>query len=232
MILPITFFDKNYYTQFDGFNEYVDVGSGNTLNFDKDSPFSVSMWINPNVINVSATDLIDRRNLTTNNGWVIALVNNEITLLVLGATVSNMKRNTYSFPTTNVNDWYNIIFTVDATTNANGISLYINGLAATSLGIVNTLTLTTLVNANCKIGTGRSGSYFDGKIDKVKIYNKELNQTEVNTIYNYRRRYGLIGIGNEVAQWEMDALNPVDVIGVNNGTSINMNNSNIIQDDE
>ena len=73
-----------------------------------------------------------------------------------------------------------------------------------------------------------SPNYLDGKIDKPIIYNTELTAGNVTTIYNYGRKSGLIGIGNEVSQWEMDALNPTDEIGSNDGTSTNMDATNIV----
>ena len=56
----------------------------------------------------------------------------------------------------------------------------------------------------------------------------QQKQTDILNIYNYGRKAGLIGIGGEVSQWELDTLNPIDVIGSNNGTSVNMDSSNIV----
>ena len=72
-------------------------------------------------------------------------------------------------------------------------------------------------------------SFFNGAFDKVIFYDDTLSDAEVDTIYNYRRNKGLIGIGNEVSQWEMDDINPTDIINGYNGTGVNMDATNIIE---
>ncbi len=93
-----------------------------------------------------------------------------------------------------INQKYHLLFTY----NQNGsVKLYINGVEK---GSINGLKYSNpeqntilAIGANPQ-GTGLTSAadYFNGKIYSVRVYNKELNQTEVKTNYEYENaRYGI-----------------------------------------
>lgn len=75
------------------------------------------------------------------------------------------------------NTWYHFVFTYNGTTS----KIYKNGVLVGSMD----KTWNTISNNNLfKIGVGINGElWFDGAIDDLKIYNKELNSTDIASLY-------------------------------------------------
>jgi len=96
------------------------------------------------------------------------------------------------------NEWVYISGTWDGTTSENSIKFYLNG------EIIGTSTPTqNIVNGpirNLMIGKDSEGQgsdidtlWFDGYIDEVRIYNRVLNQNEIQDLY-----YGIIDINQSI----------------------------------
>ena len=92
------------------------------------------------------------------------------------------------FPTANI--WYHVIYTWDTTTSI----FYVNGIAAGSTVAVNPSINQNRSN-NVMIGGHTyvwADSYFNGKLDMVKFYNKALTTSEVQQNYQaLRYRFGI-----------------------------------------
>jgi hypothetical protein len=75
--------------------------------------------------------------------------------------------------------WHHIVVTASATE----VKLYKNGsqIGSTASVTVNTNALTA---ANIGVRDFNNDLYWDGKIDQVRIFNKELSASEVTTLYN------------------------------------------------
>lgn len=75
--------------------------------------------------------------------------------------------------------WYFLAVTF----NGAQVYLYENGIQVTSY----TKSVTSSLLGNLKIGTGTDwigGSWFDGTIDEVRVYNYALTPTQIKTLYN------------------------------------------------
>tara|TARA_R100001591_G_scaffold117013_2_gene135384 strand:- start:733 stop:4689 length:3957 start_codon:yes stop_codon:yes gene_type:complete len=70
--------------------------------------------------------------------------------------------------------WYHIV----GVFNSSSAALYINGSSQSGGTVTDYLT-----SDQNTIGSRRTGQYFDGKIDQVRIFNKELSSSEVSTLY-------------------------------------------------
>ncbi len=71
-------------------------------------------------------------------------------------------------------DWYHI-------GNVSG-TLYVNGVVGSGQKVY-----VTNASGNVVIGKDASGSYFNGTIDEVRIYNRSLSAEEIRAHYNYTR---------------------------------------------
>lgn len=174
---------------FDGVNEAINISNNDSLNFDKDDPMSISVWFNPSSFDpiLTTNSIIDRRD-GSNNGYNVAFYNQTININFLGNTGANRKYKAWSFPQINVDEWYHVLITVGPTTNPSGLECYINGILQIPIATINTLTLTTLTTANFLIGNADAlNRGFNGDIDEVTIYNKELSQQDVTDIYDLGR---------------------------------------------
>jgi hypothetical protein len=130
--------------------------------------------------------------------------------------------------------WYNIIVTQDGVEP----KLYINGVLQTM-----TLTVTTnktiwfnsLTLNNGYIGRRQLGNYSQGYIQNTATVDRDITQTEVNEVVALGRTnpdYSALSFASDLVNWwKLNALNPPDEISANNGTSLNMDSSNIITND-
>ena len=213
------------HTTFDGVNERIDLGDIASFQFERTNTFSFSAWINPDT---TTTGYILGK-YETSRGYIVGFEgSNYLYFQVMNSGSNRVRvRTSTTFSTSTL---YHVIITYDGSSSASGVKIYINGTSDTLTTLQDNLTGTVLKSVGFSIGDlgdGATSVPFNGKIDKVIVYNDVVTGGEVTTIYNYGREIGLIGIGNEVSQWELDTLNPSDEIGSNDGTSVNMDSSNI-----
>ena len=168
--------------EFDGINEYV--VCGNIANFERNDKFSFESWVKTSGKS-HAHVMLSKWSTSAYRGWLFYLSSSGKSQFLLAHTSSNRGYITGS-DILDDNTWHHIIVTYDGSSNMNGVKIYVDGIfdSATVIGD-NSLTSTILNNNNCNIGA-RNGYdlFFDGLIDESVIYNKELNQSEVDFRYN------------------------------------------------
>ena len=180
---------------FDGVNDYVDAGSGTSLNVGA-SDFTIEAWVNPSVVvgsigMVATKGAIDNEIQAGNESYALRLGSNKFEFALQDA---DEEIDVYSNNTQTTNTWYHLVGVADR----DGLSkLYVNGVLQTDQK--NISSVGNLDNTN----PFRMGSYtnnptyanFYGLIDEVRIYNRALSAEEIR--YHYNR-------GGPVAQWKFD----------------------------
>lgn len=161
---------------FNGTNMYV-TSSNSAFGTD---PFSIDMWIKPNVSQTTNASVISVGTTTTTSNWQIAFQSNILTFVSTGSTAST----TYTAD----NIWTNFT-TVRESTSNNSSKIYINGNLNVSFTITNNYT----DNTGYRLGINRtSTAYYAGNIANVQIYNRALSATEVFQNYDAQKsRFGL-----------------------------------------
>jgi hypothetical protein len=152
--------------QFDGTNDYA-VNTSAT-NIPAKSPFSIVAWVNgKSFSNPKWSDIVRKE-----GSWAVQInPNNKLNLEIteIQDTISDI-----DVPT---NVWTHIAVTLEGTT----VKFYKNGV----LG--DTRTQTNVPNAGLNTidigGYTSCGTYLDGMLDDVKIYNRTLNASEINADY-------------------------------------------------
>ena len=155
---------------FDGTDDYVDCGSGYSL--DITDALTIEAW-------VKFVDLVGWKTLihgTTTGGWGAAYwfsfgPGKQIRLNLEGTTDV---RDDYTFSEAAVDTWYHLVGTYDG---ANG-RIYIDGTEKHSWETTGSISITNINGA--LIGkTGNNAYYFNGLIDEVRIYNRALTAAEI-----------------------------------------------------
>jgi len=189
-------------------NPLANVGTGD---------FAVSIWVKPDSFsdyntfvslggNPSGAE--DRILLTfNNNGKIETFIDDDTT------SISTKSTSSYSTGT-----WYHIVSIRDSASQ----KLYVDGIIDSSYTHSNTADLdTTYFNNNAYIGSHENVHYFDGQIDQVKIYNRSLNETEVENLYNYGSIEGATIPDNfsvsVTDSWNGDNINNISVT-IENGS--------------
>jgi hypothetical protein len=157
---------------FNGVNNYITT----SLNSLSNSYYTISCWFSTNVIQNDEIGLVISR----------AGFNNVTGFSYLGATyLANFisycsNSNNYGHTTGALNDgkWHN--FT--STYNLGVVKLYFDGLLVYTGGSAQTICVTS----NFKFGNDDivPGRFFNGKLDDIAIYNRALNESEVQQLYS------------------------------------------------
>ena len=209
------FGNPNSAYEFDGLDDYINTFS--TFDFENRS---LSVWINPydvtgsgssnnsTKINVAITQ--DHYNL--NNGILrVDIDDGQLKLWAGGNT------GTYSSQLTE-NQWYHLVLVREGIYT----KYYINGefvFSGSSDGYGSTYN----PNSDFIIGGGRStfNQFFKGKIDDIRIYDKALNECEINSLFNRD-----IAVSIDQVDLELDVVfypNPViDYLKIQNNDNLKL----------
>lgn len=177
---------------FDGVDDYVNCGNASSLNFERTNSFSFCFWIYPTSFVITGA-LLSKYD-STDKGLTVSTGVGSI-IFVLRNTLTT---NDFFIQTANnsilINNWYFITVTYDGSSNATGVSFYINGVKTLNDIIVrNALTANISNTANFLVG-GRITSpiYYTGRMSTSLTYNKVLSSTEILQNYNATKtRFGL-----------------------------------------
>ena len=208
---------SNYSFEFDGVNDYVNIPNNTELNFS--SAYSVSFWI-------KTTSAALLSPISNQSKFLIRLYApaNQIRLQLYDG--SNGFLNLDNTQVFNDGKWHHIAFTTEATTTADKIIVYFDGVALTNKGTQ--LNVGSHLSAFAyEIGRNSGTWNFNGGIDEVSIYDSELSASEINDIYNGGEPTTISGavahykMGEE-ATFSSGVWTVPDAVGSNDGTSANM----------
>ena len=193
-------FSNTYSVDFDGTDDYMDLGTTSALN--PTSSLTVSAWVkadsHTNTSGVYDSIYSSSKDSGGANGGFV-LVNN----------LNKWKCYFYSGTTwyavesdNNVVDgqWYHLASTWDGTT----AKLYVNGSVQTSTASVSSITYFTAVSA--KVGSYYTGSYLNGLIDEVSLFDSALSASDITSMYNS-------GVPNDIS-----SLSPIGWWRMGDGT--------------
>lgn len=157
---------------FNGSTQYL-IRNTPSFTFNPSSTFTVSLWHNRNTSSVVGIPIMHASNAAGNFIWIFQT----------GA--SNMQFGTnkqqaawiWAQSTSTTNAWTHIVLVY----NAGAMTLYKDNVAVATATFTHTgVTSTTLP---LYVGRGIGGSYFNGKIDDIGIWNRCLSACEVNDLY-------------------------------------------------
>jgi len=200
--------------RFNGTDGYIE--SSSNLAITGNSSWTISFWVSTNTTNDQ-----------TNSNMVSigpAFYVNKVLSIGEGSNTSGIYFNLWGGANYQVgsDNFYNNWTHIAVTYNGSAIKFYSNSINRNN----NTLSLDITSNP-VRIGGrsgGYSGQYFDGKIDEVIIFNKELTPVEIRTLYLNSSNISVIGFQNITLQvrsasdtsnpatysaWSTVLLNPV-----------------------
>jgi len=162
---------------YDGTNDKINLGSSDLIDYFLSSaqftkPFSISAWA--------------YINNDDNNNYIMSITDSgtQWQFIISFGSSSNVKCGSHDGMLTTIStfltsEWHHIVCVWDGTTG----SIFVNGVDSTTTG--NIVSDDNSENNNLYIGHGQAwGSYFDGVIDELSIWNRTLNADEVDYLYN------------------------------------------------
>jgi len=162
--------------EFDGVNNYVDLGSAVSLDnaFENKQQFTIELWLNSQVVTPRSEVVLSKWVVSPMNGWVLRLNDARLPYFHIREGADVMYANA---PTsTMLNKWHHIAITRDT----QNITVYLDSKAGTP---VTTSLNISAADANLLIGYAVLNNYFSGFIDEVRIYATDLTATQIQSQY-------------------------------------------------
>jgi gliding motility-associated-like protein len=165
---------------FNGTNAYILLPYSNLYNFAPQDSFSISVWVLPDAGYTWPAQAVVVK-APANPDFTLSLWNYG-TYIFNYRAMSGYAYNNITNGTTTLTPnacWYNLV-----STYKNGVwRLYVNGILESEN---TTQTRFILQDGSSRIAFGKKGEsfgdWYKGKMDEVRIYNRVLNQEEINTI--------------------------------------------------
>jgi len=151
------------------------------FDFDRLDAFSVSAWFKTSV--TGTNDFIFGKN-PSGTGYQLFLKSDD----QLRVRISNSNSNKIMMDTLGISvrddNWHHVVLTYDGSSSASGVTIYIDGTAATLTTVSDNLTGTILNNEPLVIGNPNTtpGFEFTGQMDIFGIYDFELTADQVSEL--------------------------------------------------
>ena len=156
---------------FDGVDDHLDAGN----NIDLTGSFTISAWINKDADNGS---IVSKRNSGFTSGYDFSINSSGNLVMSWIAGGTNVITSSIAIPS---DIWSHVAVTFNGTT----AKLYIDGVDDTTAGAAATIISSPVsTGEDFRIARGSSGSYFDGNIDEVRIWNIALTEDQLRFIMN------------------------------------------------
>ena len=179
--------NNNFSLLFDGQNDYIEISDNETFDFNQND-ISVSCWVklNNTTGNYAIIDHItDQNNVTTDARWNFRIQEGRLKISLEDNANCVGCQNEFGAETTNAvildNQWHHVAYTFDYPET---IKFYLDGVEQTNITIIVNTPLDNTLNPGGPIYIGRHGddsnsTYFDGNIDQLHLWEKELSAGEV-----------------------------------------------------
>lgn len=203
------FSSNSYSVDFDGTNDYIDITGASGL-FNSATAFSISLWY---YADAYGGVVFGGGTSTTNGVWITPYSGSGNNFFFTVRNGGSTALNTIS-PA--LNQWVHVA----ATYNAGSGTLYLTPAGgSTSITSSSSLPTSLSSSAGTDLSIGRlnaSSDYFNGKVDEVAIWNREITSTEVSNIINNKTYAGVS------AMWRLE--NTADATIGGSGYNGTMNN--------
>jgi hypothetical protein len=205
----------------------ADVFIGDVLDSDYRDLLSISLWFKWSVSHEGV--LVSKLSTSTGTpGYqILCGTNNKLVFFL----VNTYPTNAIEVETDGVyNDgfWHHLTVTYDGSEAASGVTIYVDGIEVARTTNYDTLSATTVTSANLRFGGRDAGDiWFQGNLDEIEVYNRELSPEEVIVKYNQGSPQDpTIALGEGLlSQWPMGSEGGNSKV---NGSLLNMDSSNTV----
>ncbi len=176
---------------FNGTDQYIEVADADALSIATTGQMSISVWIRPDVYNFPNTEgngYVHWLGKGENNAheWLMRMYNlsserpNRISGYVFNLS-GGLGSGSYTEEIIVTGDWIHLVLVYDYPANA--IKIYKNAVLKDEDMFTDYEVIPENGLAPMRIGTRDFKSYFEGAIDDLCIYNRELTESEINTLF-------------------------------------------------
>ena len=168
---------------FNGTTSKLDVGTPTNLTFNYTDVFSVSCWVKPSVATVTGCIYSKEVNSGVYTGILLYSSAGNVQGYMVNSNAGNQTVGASTTIMTSGN-WYHIVWVWGGVANGTGSKIYINGVSETVTLSPATLSASVLTTSPVVIGNRGTGTEaFNGIIDEVGVWKRELTASEVSQLY-------------------------------------------------
>jgi len=176
------------YAYFNGVDGYINIPDNILFTFgdgSDDSPFSISAWIRIEEVHSRMTIISKYGNTTNTREWVFTqLVGDYLEFFLFDESVGFIKVTSTGTLIEYFNKWIHVTATYDGGSDKAGMELYINGSIVASDKVESgTYVAMNNFSTNVLIGQQGGSSFFNGKMNNVKVFDVELSSAQVEENY-------------------------------------------------
>jgi hypothetical protein len=188
----------------DGTNECGTIADDNRFSFGNgttDSAFSVSCWIYRTVGGVTS-GAVAKSSSTTAGEWTVLLgISGAITFRCFDASASARIGRVTATSAITLNTWHNVVVTYSGSATNAGCKIYLNGVQSDNADS-GAGSYVAMENGSLAVTIGATGSanYLTGQWDDVRIFNAELNTSQITKLKSRRaytqnrQRLSIVGV--------------------------------------
>ncbi|HLK15844.1 MAG TPA: DUF1549 domain-containing protein, partial [Fimbriimonadaceae bacterium] len=144
--------------------------------FEWNQPFSYGAWVKREGDLGSPLSRMDDAN--SYRGWDLHVVDGKPAMHLIHKWPDNAIKVVAKSPIPK-GEWTHLFVTYDGSGKAEGVRLYVNGVAVPLETAADSLTGTTRTNVATRVGRRTDGARFTGEVDDVLLYSRVLSVTEV-----------------------------------------------------
>jgi len=181
---------------YDGVSDYVSIPDNTIFDFEYNDSYSFSIWVFFDNITTQSRMIYSKQNNAAPfrgyNCYRSSSSGNVQLEMINDNSPSYALVNSYTFTPT-LSTWYHFTITYDGSETNTGFNLYIDGEIKTPSATTNTLGGRTILNSEpLQVGArGGVSAEFDGKLDELMIFPRELKAIEAKQLF-YGSTNGLL----------------------------------------
>lgn len=162
---------------FDGTNDYVDLGNNAAFEPSGSTSFSVAFWYKG--LKGSTEHFVSHSPSPATNYWFI---DHDSAQFCGGNGCGQSRINSYTLP--NDNDWHHLAVVLDRSTSPDQLKVYLDGVSTgTQSGALDGNSTTWATNTRIGAPYWASSGYRQGPMDDVRFYNRALSAAEAKQLY-------------------------------------------------
>lgn len=161
---------------FDGVNDYVNIADSNSLDFT--TGMTLEAWVKPTALGTGGNAWRTVLFKQNGSGMTYALYANQNSGRPVGQVNIGSEKNATGTSQLTLNTWTHLTTTYDGA----NLRLYVNGTLVSTTAVTGSIPVTT---GSLRIGgNGVWPEWFKGSIDNIRLYNRALSASEIQTDMN------------------------------------------------
>ncbi len=170
---------------FDGTDDWVDVGQPASLNFERTDPFSVVARINATLATNGFIVAKQRQGASFRGYSFLLITTGALSVEIISSAAANSIQMVTQAGDVSATTWTSVGFSYDGLSSASGVRVYADGVNLTTTVSQDALVTTIQFATAFQVGTRASGiAPFPGLMDDVRVYNDTLTPAEFLAIHN------------------------------------------------